>query len=54
MEKLNVETIIRERVKENENLFTKTELTLIEHNVNIIKKIYIIGLEHGKQIYKKD
>ena len=51
MEKLNVEKIVKERIKENEKLFTGEELIFLNNHVNLIKKIYLIGLMNGKQIY---
>lgn len=44
MEKLNVEKIVKERIKENEKLFIGEELQIINNNANIMKKVYILGL----------
>lgn len=44
MEKLNVEKIVKERIKENEKLFTGEELKVIKDNANIIEKVYLIGI----------
>ena len=53
MKKENVvEKIVKERIKENEKLFSKKELKFINNNVNIIKKIYLIGLINGNEIWK--
>jgi hypothetical protein len=39
-----MEKLFLERIKENKNLFTKMELTFLYNNVNIFKKIYLLGL----------
>lgn len=47
MEKENVEIIeeiLKERIEENEELFSGEELKIIKDNVNIIEKIYLIGI----------
>ena len=44
MEKLNVEKIVKERIKENEEIFTGEELKVIKDNANIIEKVYLIGI----------
>lgn len=43
-EKINMEKIVKERIKENKNLFTEEELQFINNNVNAIKKIYLLGI----------
>ncbi len=40
----SVERIVVERIKENKKLFNEKELKIINDNVNIIKKIYILGI----------
>ena len=52
MENLNVEKIIKERIKENEELFTIEELIFLNNHVNIIKKIYLVGVIDGDIINK--
>lgn len=47
------EEIVRERIKENEDLFTKKELEIIEKNFSTVKKIYLLGLINGREIYGK-
>lgn len=42
--KKDVEEIIRERIEENKELFTEEEITFINHNFNIIMKVFIIGI----------
>lgn len=44
MEKENVEKLVKERIKENEKLFTGEELKIIKDNANIIEKVYLIGI----------
>jgi len=43
---------MKERIEENKNLFTEDELKFIINNINIIKKVYLIGLINGRQMYK--
>ena len=38
------EEIVRERIKENEELFSKEELQIIEKNSLLIEKIYLLGV----------
>lgn len=44
--------ILKERIKENKNLFSEEELTLLNNNVKFIKKIYLLGVVNGRNIYK--
>lgn len=48
MENDIIKIFLRERIKENKKLFTNEELTFINDNIDLIKKIYIIGLLNGK------
>lgn len=50
---MKVENIIKERIKENINLFTNEELRLINKSMEIMKKMYLLGLINGKEIYGK-
>ena len=50
---MELEEIVKERIKENEKLFSEEELKTIENNIILTKKVYMIGLENGKQIYGK-
>jgi hypothetical protein len=50
---MELEEIVKERIKENEKLFSKEELETIENNIILTKKVYMIGLVNGKQIYGK-
>ena len=45
---MELEEIIDEIILENEELFNKEELLMV------IKKIYLLGLINGKQIYGKN
>lgn len=48
------EEIVRERIKENQELFSNEEQKCIENNFTLIKKIYILGLVNGRDIYGKN
>lgn len=48
-----IEKILKERIKENEKMFTDKELQIINNNVNIIKKIYLLVFMDIKQTYGK-
>lgn len=48
---MGLEEIIDEIILENEGLFNKEELLMINSNLKVIKKIYLLGLINGKQIY---
>lgn len=53
--KKDVEQIVKERIKENKKLFNEKELKIINNNVNIIKKVYILGIldmEYQKKFQK--
>lgn len=50
---MELEEIVKERIKENKKLFSKEELKTIENNIILTKKVYMIGLVNGKQIYGK-
>ena len=50
---MKLEEIIDEIILENEELFNKEELLMINSNLKVIKKIYLLGLINGKQIYGK-
>lgn len=52
-ERNEVEKIMKERIKENEKLFNKNDLKIINNNINIMKKIYLMGLINGREIWKK-
>lgn len=50
MEKEIVE-IVKERLEENKGLFSKKEYSIIEENINIVKKIYLLGFINARNIY---
>lgn len=39
-----VEKILLERIKENKKIFTKDEISVVEENIEIGEKIYILGV----------
>ncbi len=39
-----MEKFINERIKENKELFSKEEFEVIESNMNVIRKIYILSI----------
>lgn len=41
---------IRERIKENAELFSKEELTIIESNFTLVKKLYLLGLINASSL----
>lgn len=41
---MELEELVKERIKENEKLFNKEELILLNNNVSIIKKVYLLAL----------
>lgn len=43
-----MEKLFVERIEQNNNIFTEEELTFIKSNVNIIQKIYLLGLLDGE------
>ena len=40
-----LKTFLQKRISENKKLFSTKELEIIEKNINIFKKIYILGLK---------
>ena len=38
-----VEKILLERIKENKKIFSKDEISVVEENIEIGEKIYILG-----------
>ncbi len=43
MKNVVLNEFIRERIKENQKLFTKKEMRIIENNEMVIEKIYLLG-----------
>lgn len=50
---MELEEVLKERIFENEELFSKNELSIMNSNIKIMKKIYLLGLINGKQAYGK-
>lgn len=44
MEEKIVEEIVRKRVQENQKLFTEEELKFIKSNMELTKKMYLLGM----------
>ncbi len=51
MEENIVEEIVRERIKENRTLFNNEEYNILEENINLVKKMYILGFINARSIY---
>lgn len=41
---MKIEEILKERVKENKKLFNKKEIKIINSNIDIFSKIYLMGI----------
>lgn len=41
---------IKERIKENKNLFSKEELKIIEDSFTLMKKIYLLGFINASSL----
>lgn len=52
MKDVNIERFVKERIKENEELFTKKEHSVIKRHMYLVKKIYILGVNDGRATYK--
>ena len=48
---MNVEKIVKGRIKDNERLFNKNDYSIIEENINLIEKIYLLGYLDAREIY---
>ena len=46
--------IVKERIKENKELFDKKEYSMLEENINLAKKMYILGFINAKRINGKN
>lgn len=51
-ERIVLDNFIKERIRENEEIFTKKELAKASEEFILIKKIYLLGLINGSDIYK--
>ena len=49
-----MEEWIEKRIEENEKLFSEEELKITKNNFSLIKKMYLIGLINGREIYKNN
>ncbi len=47
-----METFIEKLIKENKSSFTNEELKIIRKNMQLIKKIYLLGLCNWRDVYK--
>ena len=47
-----MEKLIEERIKKNEKIFNEQELTFLNNNVNIIQKIYLLGVLDSNWLYR--
>ena len=47
-----METFIEKIIKENESSFTNDEKNIMKKNMQLIKKIYLLGLCNGKDVYR--
>lgn len=51
MEENIIEEIVKERIKENKELFSKEEYNILKGNINLAKKMYILGFMNARNIY---
>lgn len=42
--------IVKERIKENEKLFSVEELKIVNENFNVVTKVYLLGLIDKKEL----
>lgn len=40
---MELEEIVKERIKENEKLFSKEELEIINNSIKVVTKIYLLA-----------
>lgn len=40
---MELEEIVKERIKENEKLFSKEELEIINNSIKVVKKTYLLA-----------
>jgi hypothetical protein len=40
---MELEEIVKERIKENEKLFSEEELEMINSSIKVVKKIYLLA-----------
>lgn len=47
-----MQTFIQEVIEENKNNFTDEEYKIIMHNIELAKKIYLLGFVDARYLYK--
>lgn len=47
-----MKTFIEKIIEDNKDSFTEDEFKIIEKNILLVKKIYLIGLSNGRDVYK--
>ena len=47
-----METFIKRIIEENKSSFTNEELNIIKKNMQLVKKLYLLGLSSGRDVYK--
>ena len=47
-----METFIKRIIEENKSSFTNEELNIIKKNMQLVKKLYLLGLSNGRDVYK--
>lgn len=45
---MNLEKLVKERIENNKNIFSKNELILLNNYASITKKVYLVGVMDGK------
>lgn len=48
-----METFIEKIIEENKKKFTNNEIIIMKKNMQLIKKIYLLGLFSGRETYIK-
>lgn len=47
---MKIEEIVKQRVEENQELFSEKEIQIINNNPTVMKKVYLLGLLNGKDL----
>ena len=50
---VEMEEWVKERIEENKELFTTEELVIIQENLELCKKLYIMAIVNLNDTYKK-
>lgn len=53
MKHVTLDHFIKERIKENEKLFSEEDFKYMKKNQECIKKIYLIGFTNAKECYER-